>query len=371
MNEKARLQELIKYKILDTSPEKELDELAEIASAICNTPISLVSFLDEKRLWVKAKKGLDVTEAPREVAFCQHTLHSSQEVLVIEDFLQDDRFKDNPLVHGDPYIRFYAGAPLKTPSGHVLGTLCIMDNKPREISESQKNALKLLAKKVMDYLETRKLLLEQDGEIESSAIRLKKLSDQAPGAIYQLEMKPDGSLYFPFISKGFTDIHPDLDPVELKEDAAIAFSVVHPEDLEAVKASLFASFETLNTWSIEYRTISGDGKVSWHWANANPERKEDGTVVWYGTFQDVTARKEYINALEQIVFDISHVIRKPVATMLGLTAVIEGYTLDQETLRKYAGHIKTVSEEMDEYIKKLNEAYSERRLKVAGQQFSF
>ena len=115
MNEQNRLQELKSYKILDTLPEKELDELAEIASVICDTPISLVSFIDEKRQWFKARKGIEAQETPREDAFCQHTLQTPKEVLVVNDPLNDERFKNNPLVLGNPHIRFYAGAPLETP----------------------------------------------------------------------------------------------------------------------------------------------------------------------------------------------------------------------------------------------------------------
>jgi PAS domain S-box-containing protein len=213
--------------------------------------------------------------------------------------------------------------------------------------------------------------MDQDGRIELNAARLRKLSDQAPGAIYQLEMSPDGRISFPFISKGFTDIHPNLDPEELKHNAEVAFSVVYPDDLELVKESLQESFLNLTKWSIEYRVFSHDGSICWHWANAKPERKEDGTVVWYGTFQDITERKEYIKTLERILFDISHVMRRPVATMLGLTAAIEIDSMDEKTLKQFAGYLKVVSEEMDAYIKKLNEDYSKTMLKVAGHNKGF
>lgn len=370
MNEQERLQELFDYRILDTSPEKELDEIAEIASAVCDTPISLISFVDEDRQWFKAKKGLGIKQTPRQDAFCQHALVNPKEVLVVDDPLNDSRFKDNPLVLGKPNIRFYAGAPLETPNGNVLGTLCILDDKPRSISETQKKALMLLAKKGMEHLETRKLLLEQHDEIELSAARLKKLTDQAPGAIFQLEMRPDGKLSFPFISKGMTNIHPHLNLTELKVDAEIAFSVIHPDDLELLKKSIQESFINLTIWDTEYRVISDEGSVTWHWVKANPEKKEDGSVVWYGTFQDITGSKEYIKTLEQILFDISHVMRKPVAKMLGLTAAINKDNFDVKMLKTFSGHLRTVSEEMDDYIKELNEVYYNLKLKATDQHYS-
>ena len=357
MNERDRLQELRKYKVLDTPPEEELDDIAEIASAICDTPISLISFVDEKRQWFKAKKGLVVQETPRSDSFCQHALQSPQEVLVVQDPLADERFKDNPLVLGDPHIRFYAGAPLQTPRGQVLGTLCVIDNKAHEITENQKKALMLLAKRTVSYLETRRLLLEQGNKIELSATRLKRLSDLMPGVMYQYEIAPDGRESFPFVSKGITSLHPSLSPEKLKANPETAFCVIHPEDIASVRASIQTSFRYLTNWSQEYRVRQDDGTLTWYWGNAKPERRNDGTVVWYGTLQNITERKEYIKTLEQILFDISHTLRRPVATMLGLTSVIETQSLNEETFRTFAGHLKTVSEEMDWHIKKLNQMY--------------
>ncbi|MFC6998134.1 GAF domain-containing protein [Rufibacter roseus] len=366
MDELLRLKELADYKILDTLPEKELDEIAQIAAGVFDTPIALITLVDKDRQWFKANVGLDISETPRKDAFCQHALHKPNEVLVVEDPCHDERFKDNPLVLGHPDIRFYAGAPLETPSGQVLGTLCIIDDRPRTITKNQKQALMALAKKAMDYLNTRKQLLEQDRLLELEAARFKKMTDQAPGAIYQLEMKPTGEMSFPFISRGFTVIHPNLKPDELEQDASLAFNVVHHDDLEYVKGSLLESFATLKNWSVEYRVIEENGEVHWHWAHAKPERKEDGTVVWYGTFQDITERKEYIKTLEQILFDISHVMRRPVANMLGLTTAITEQDLNLETLKTCASHLKTVSEEMDSYIRKLSDTYYEAQQKLTG-----
>ena len=366
MNEQERLQELLNYEILDTPAETELDELAQIASAICDTPISLVSLIDQDRQWFKAAVGLDVQETPREDSFCQHALHNPEEVLVVENSLQDQRFKENPLVLGDPHIRFYAGAPLKTSAGNVLGTLCIIDNKPRKISEKQKNALKLLAKKAMDYLNDRKLLIYQSRHIELSALKLKKLTDQAPGVIYQFEMTASGEMSFTFVSKGIAKLHPRLSVEKLMQQPEIAFSIVHPDDLPTVQESIQVSFETLTLWNVEYRIVLDTGDISWHWGYAQPERKEDGTVVWYGTFQDITHVKEYEEALEQISFDISHVLRRPVSTMLGLMAIIEKEEMDEKGFKEYAGYIKVVSEELERFTRQLNEVYVRKKAKITN-----
>lgn len=362
MNEELRLKDLKEYNILDTLPEKDLNDIIEIASAICDTPVALISFVDENRQWFKAKKGLDFNETPRTISFCQHTLNNPTEVLVVDNPLHDIRFANNPLVKGNPSVRFYAGAPLESSKGFVLGTICVLDFKERTITESQKRALKLLANKVMDILESKRIVTFQNEEIEQNLSRLRLLTDHAPGVIYQLEMSPSGKMSFSFISEGIRIVHPYLDIEELKEKPEIAFEVVHPDEKQQVQDSLFASFKNMVEWNIEYRVISDTGKISWHWANAKPERKPDGTVVLYGTFQDITHQKAYIQTLEQIIFDISHVMRKPVATILGLADIIDVNAMDKKTLTEMVEHIKFTSREMDNYLHKLNTAYTDKRL---------
>jgi GAF domain-containing protein len=151
-NEKARLNTLRGYKILDTKPEERFDDLARLAANLCGAPIALISLVDEDRQWFKSKCGLEVSETPRVQAFCAHAI-MSEELFVIPDALRDSRFADNPLVLGEPHIRFYAGAPLVAPNGHILGTLCVVDQIPRELSPHQLEALRILARQVMAQIE--------------------------------------------------------------------------------------------------------------------------------------------------------------------------------------------------------------------------
>ncbi|NNE82413.1 MAG: sensor domain-containing diguanylate cyclase [Alphaproteobacteria bacterium] len=155
-NEADRLAALHRYDILDTPPEESFDRITRLAKSALQMPIVLVSLVDADRQWFKSRQGLDATETPRNISFCTHAI-MQDEPLIIPDALDDSRFRQNPLVTGEPYIRFYIGIPLKTPDGYNIGTLCAVDQQPRELSDEQINLLWDLARLVMDELELREI----------------------------------------------------------------------------------------------------------------------------------------------------------------------------------------------------------------------
>lgn len=159
-DEPERLAALHGYEVLDTPPEAEYDDIVRIASVICGTPIAVVSLIDEARQWFKARVGLEGSETPRDLAFCAHAILKPKELLVVPDATTDGRFADSPFVTGDPGIRFYAGAPLVAPGGTALGTLCVIDREPRELTAEQSDALRALSRQVMALLELRRALAE-------------------------------------------------------------------------------------------------------------------------------------------------------------------------------------------------------------------
>jgi diguanylate cyclase (GGDEF)-like protein len=155
-HEAERLAELQRYRILDTDPEEAYDDLLTIVAGICNTPMGAVTLIDGDRQWFKARQGIDMTETTRDVAFCAHAILEPDKLLHVRDSLADPRFADNPYAKGEGGVRFYAGAPLVTPSGNAVGTLCVMDTEPRELTTEQSEALTRLARQVVSLMELRR-----------------------------------------------------------------------------------------------------------------------------------------------------------------------------------------------------------------------
>jgi signal transduction histidine kinase len=157
ISEEERIAALRSYQILDSQPEEEYDDLTKLASQICQTPISLISLIDENRQWFKSSHGLSIRQTHRELSFCRHAIVDPSQTMVVNDSRTDKRFAHNPLVTGDPHVIFYAGAPLVDSSGYVLGTFCVIDHTPKQLTQQQLSSLRILAKQVVRLFEARRL----------------------------------------------------------------------------------------------------------------------------------------------------------------------------------------------------------------------
>lgn len=186
-NEILRLKALKEYSILDTLSEKEYDDITQLASQICGTSISTISLIDEKRQWFKSKVGLEVDETSKEVSFCGHAIMEPDKIFTVKDSRLDARFQDNPLVIGKPHVIFYTGVPLVSQDGFALGTLCVIDDQPKELNQDQLLALKALSNQVVSLFELRKSKMQLERLTNDLEIRNKELEKFARVAAHDIK----------------------------------------------------------------------------------------------------------------------------------------------------------------------------------------
>ena len=312
-NEQPRLDSLKDCCILDAFPEKVFDDLTSLAARLCETPIALVSLVDAERQWFMSAVGTTAKETHRDSAFCAHAI-LGHGPLIVTNAATDPRTFDNALVLGPPHIRFYAGIPLRTGDGHALGTLCVIDTVPRDITPPQLADLESLARQVTSQLELRRLnrvLSQSQSQLQEMHTRLNEIATQVPGVVYQFELRSDGSSCFPYASEGIRRIY-RVSPEEVRSDATAVFSRLHPDDYDGVVESIQASARDLTPWRHEYRVRFPDGDVRWLYGNAIPSRHPGGSIQWHGFITDETEQR---NAREEAML-----------TRARMQAVVQGST---------------------------------------------
>ncbi len=331
--EKERLEALNSLGILDTMPEQEFDNITFIASQICQTPIALITLIDRDRQWFKSKVGLDGVETKRELAFCAHAI-LSDEVMHIKDSYKDDRFSDNPYVLGAPHVRFYAGAPLYSESGFALGTVCVLDSKPRELNSDQIKALQGLSRQVTKLLTLRlqiAQLEESKRQVASREENLCTILNAIPSLISHWSVDlinlHSNNKYFEYLGKS-------PEQVEGRHMREVLGEEIFKQNIgyiQAVQVGITQAFEK----SITFK----DGTIRHVIVNYIPEKRHSRVVSFFVVATDITEHKkmeEERQALEMQLIEsakfsllgemaggVAHEINNPLAIIKGKASQIE------------------------------------------------
>ena len=291
----ARLEALYRYNVLDTAPEERFDRIAEIAAYLFDVPIALVSLVDAERQWFKACIGIDQRETDRSVSFCAHAIRA-EHTMVVEDATQDERFVDNPLVIGPPEIRFYAGAPIITPDGYALGTLCVIDTEPRQPEPDQIHHLENLARTIVDELELRReVTSRRDAEdrYAKSQERYRDVIEAAGEYVWEIDI--DG-IYTYITSQAEAVKGRSKD--ELVGKSPLAF--MPQDDVVSALRVLSEARESGDPFTLEHRNVMPNGAIRWERVSGVPTWNEESQLVGFrGTGLDITKRKTAERALEE------------------------------------------------------------------------
>ena len=287
-DELIRLEVLREFDLLDTMPEQALDDLTALTAHICGAPIALITLIDEQRQWFKANVGLPVSETSRDVSFCGHTI-LQRELFVVPDAAEDERFADNPLVTGDLHLRFYAGAPLVSAEGQVLGTLCVIDREPRQLTPAQQEALWVLSRQVMAQLELRR----QKRELASRERFLRAIVESEPECVMVLD--PEGSLRM-MNRAGVAMIEVDAFEQVVGERFSRWIVPAHREQFQSLTERVLSG----RSGTLQFQIAGSNGTMRWLETHAAPLHDEAGKVTTLlGITRDITERRRTETALHE------------------------------------------------------------------------
>ncbi len=290
LNESERLINLQSYDILDTAQEAHFDEITKTAAELCDCKIALISLIDKDRQWFKSKHGLSVNETARDISYCGHAI-LNEELFIVEDATKDDRFCDNPLLINAPNVRFYAGAPLKTPGGYIIGTLCVIDSNPKTLNKEQRLMLKSLASQVVSYLELRKNNLQQmklKNELEEKLLEINDYNQVLNKNAIIARTDTAGNITY------VNDLFCEISGYEVEEligkNHRMINSGIHSKDFFK---NMWDTISSGKIWRGEIRNRAKDGSLYWVDSTLLPIKDHFGKTKEYLAIRyNITDKKE-------------------------------------------------------------------------------
>lgn len=314
--EDARAEIVASYGVAALHDDDELTDLAAFAARLCDCPVSLVSIVEPDRQVFIARSGTDLSETPRSVSFCAHTMLSGEPIIVC-DAAEDPRFADNALVTGEPHIRFYAGAPLLSDEGAPLGALCVIDFAPRPggLGETEREGLAVLARAVMARLRAVRIETTATHTLAKRDERLRALADWLPDIIWSA----DAEARFDYFNERWRKVTGVRPPRTLAEWGPH----VHPDDVDPVLKAWDKAFAKRKPFQSEYRLRMADGEWRWTLARALPVEEPDRGVAtrWYGTLTDIDDSRRQSDGRDLLARELSHRIKNIFAVVAGLISI--------------------------------------------------
>jgi PAS domain S-box-containing protein len=288
-NEQDRLKELDSFRIIGELESEDHDFLTQMAAQICDTKISLISLITEDKQWFLSHHGLKERETPKELAFCAHAINHPKELFIVEDATKDERFYDNPLVINYPKVIFYAGMPLVTDNGFPLGTICVIDDHPKKLSKKQVDSLKLLANQVIKLLELRRKTFElkaQNSALQKTTILFNESQRINKIGAWELDLSTNNT----FWTDEVYHIH-EVDK-NLVFDKSKGIEFYHPDDRHIIINAIENTIATGEPFDVECRFYTAKNNFKWVHSSGKIWKEEGKTTKLFGTFQDITEKKE-------------------------------------------------------------------------------
>nr|MBI1232030.1 GAF domain-containing protein [Cytophagales bacterium] len=341
-------------KILSSENEDFFDGITRMAQVLFDVPIAFVGFFDNKRYWYKSIIGFPIKETPTQDTICKFFLGSNRDSLVINERIGGQEFKNHPSAE-KAGIKFYAGAPIVSKTNSILGTVCVLDFKPREeLSEEKVAFLNVLAKFVLNELSLRSLKssVAQSRNYENGF--LNGITNLVDVSLFKMTIRNGKLQRFEFLNQNHCALFPNAIAQLVAKKPVYLFKHIHRGDSKQVILDVIKGIVNQTPLHLHYRIKGVNGDLRWHSVRTRPFMDSDSESQWFGVIEDITLVKNYMETVKNVMFTVSHEIRRPVSNIVGLIDVIRMGKMDEKNLMEFLGYLYDSAQELDASIHKIN-----------------